>query len=62
MATPTPFTWGYCGWGNATPQLIEAADAVEQSRGFGPLLFVDIRIRRSVRAQMSLPFPTSCCL
>src|ERR1700681_4257208 len=46
----TLFTWGYYGWGNATPQLVEAVDAVEQSRGFEPPLFVDIRIRRTVRA------------
>lgn len=37
--------------GNATPQLVQAVDAVEQSRGFEPPLFVDIRIRRSVRAK-----------
>jgi hypothetical protein len=47
----TLFTWGYYGWGNATPQLVEAVDAVEQSRGFQPPIFVDIRIRRSVRAK-----------
>ncbi len=49
--TPTLFTWGYYGWGNHTPQLVEAVDAVERSRGFEPLLFVDIRIRRAVRAK-----------
>jgi hypothetical protein len=51
MATTTLFTWGYYGWGNHTPQLVEAVDAVERSRGFGPPLFVDIRIRRTVRAK-----------
>src|ERR1019366_5621079 len=45
------FTWGYYGWGNHTPQLVDAVDAVETSRGFEPPLFVDIRIRRNVRAK-----------
>lgn len=49
--TTTLFTWGYYGWGNATPQLVEAVDAVETARGFQPPLFVDIRIRRTVRAK-----------
>jgi hypothetical protein len=44
------FTFGYFGWGNSTPQLVQAVDAVERSRGFKPPLFVDIRIRRAVRA------------
>jgi hypothetical protein len=47
----TLFTWGYYGWGNATPHLVKAVDAVEKSGGFKPPLFVDIRIRRSVRAK-----------
>jgi hypothetical protein len=47
----TLFTWGYYGWGNHTPQVVEAVDAVERSRGFQPPLFVDIRIRRTVRAK-----------
>jgi hypothetical protein len=47
----TLFTWGYYGWGNLTPQLTEAVDAVETSRGFEPPLFIDIRIRRTVRAK-----------
>src|SRR5215470_2142601 len=47
----TLFTWGYYGRGNATPPLVEAVDAVEASRGFAPPLFVDIRIRRTVRAK-----------
>jgi hypothetical protein len=50
MGRTTIFTWGYYGWGNATPQLVEAVDAVETSRGFEPPIFVDIRIRRNVRA------------
>jgi hypothetical protein len=41
------FTWGYYDWGNHTPRLVEAVDAVERSRGFEPPLFVDIRIRRT---------------
>ena len=50
MAPITLFSWGYWGWGNATPQLLEAVDAVEAARGFRPPLFVDVRISRSVRA------------
>lgn len=46
----TFFSWGYWGWGNATPRLLEAVDAVEDTRGFAPPLFVDVRISRSVRA------------
>ncbi len=48
--TTTLFTFGYYGWGNHTPNLVEAVDAVETNRGFQPPIFVDIRIRRSVRA------------
>jgi hypothetical protein len=44
------FTFGYRGWGNETPKLVQAVDAVEQARGFGPPVFVDVRISRSVRA------------
>jgi hypothetical protein len=44
------FSWGYEGWGNHTEALVEIVDAVEASRGYGPPLFVDIRIRRAVRA------------
>jgi hypothetical protein len=51
MDKTTIYTWGYYGWGNHTPQLVEAVDAVERSRGFEPPLFVDIRIRRTVRAK-----------
>jgi hypothetical protein len=46
----TLFSFGYHGWGNATDRLIEVVDAVEASRGYDPPLFVDTRIRRSVRA------------
>ena len=46
----TLFAWGYYGWGNHTPQLVKAVDAAETGRGFEPPVFVDIRIRRSVRA------------
>jgi hypothetical protein len=45
------FTWGYYGWGNHTPHLVDAVNAVETSRGFEPPIFVDIRIRRNVRAK-----------
>ena len=44
------FSWGYFGWGNSTDQFVKAVDAVERSRGYKPPLFVDTRIRRSVRA------------
>lgn len=47
----TAFSWGYYGWGNRTSELVAALDAVERSRGFKPPIFVDIRIRRSVRAK-----------
>ncbi|MCY2987435.1 MAG: hypothetical protein NTY19_06160 [Planctomycetota bacterium] len=50
MRKITLFSFGYYGWGNATPKLIEAADAIERCRGFRPPIFVDIRIRRTVRA------------
>jgi hypothetical protein len=47
----TLFSWGYWGWGNATNELVQAVDAGEAMRGFGPPIFVDIRIRRNVRAK-----------
>ena len=47
----TLFMWGYCDWGNVTPQFVKAVDAVEKARGFTPPAFVDIRIRREVRAK-----------
>ena len=46
----TLYSFGYWGWGNATEQLVAAVDAVDRRRGFRPPLFVDIRIRRNVRA------------
>ena len=45
------FSFGYFGWGSATRQLIAVADAVESARGFGPPVFVDVRLRRAVRAE-----------
>jgi len=50
MKKLTIFSWGYWGWGSSAAQFIQAADAVEASRGFDPPLFVDIRLQRSVRA------------
>lgn len=50
MIKITLFSFGYWGWGNATPQLVQAVDAAEDARGFQPPLFVDVRISRSVRA------------
>jgi hypothetical protein len=47
----TVFSFGYHGWGNCTQRLVEAVNLVEASRGFLPPLFVDVRIRRSVRAR-----------
>ena len=47
----TLFSWGYWGWGNATDKLLAAVDATEKARGFEPPFFVDIRLRRSVRAK-----------
>ena len=44
------FSWGYEGWGNHTAELVKMVDAVEASRGFGPPLFVDVRLKRVVRA------------
>jgi hypothetical protein len=50
MNKTTIFTWRYFGWGNHMPQLRKTVDVVEANRGFEPLFFVDIRIRRSMRA------------
>ena len=50
MRRLTVFSWGFWGWGTATPQLVAAVDAAERRRGFAPPLFVDIRFRRSGRA------------
>jgi hypothetical protein len=44
------FMWGYWGWGGSTKELVEAFDAAEGQRGYEPPVFVDIRIRRAVRA------------
>jgi len=44
------FSFGYEGWGNATPELVRSIDAVELERGYEPPIFVDVRIRRSGRA------------
>lgn len=46
----TLFSFGYHGWGNHTAEFVRAVDAVEAARGFAPPVFVDTRIRRSVRA------------
>jgi len=32
MKPITIFSWGYDGWGTSTKQLLEAVDAVEESR------------------------------
>lgn len=50
MNSLTVFSWGYWGWGNATPQLVSALDSAEAERGFAPPVCVDARISRSVRA------------
>jgi hypothetical protein len=47
----TLFTWGYWGWGNATRELIRGIDAAERRRGYKPPVFVDVRLRRNVRAK-----------
>lgn len=46
----TIFTFGYWGWGNHTPQMVDAFDASEARAGFAAPLFVDTRFRREVRA------------
>ena len=46
----TLLSWGYWGWGTSTEVLVRTFDAVEASRGFGPPLFVDVRLKRAVRA------------
>lgn len=47
----TAFSWGYFGWGNNAKLLVETVDAVEARRGWEPPMFVDVRIRREVRAR-----------
>ena len=44
------FTFGYDSWGIATQQLVQAVDAIEHQRDFKSPMFMDIRIRRVVRA------------
>jgi hypothetical protein len=44
------FSWGYEGWGNAAPRLVHSVDLAEAARGYAPPVFVDVRIRRLVRA------------
>ncbi len=44
------FSWGYYGWGNHTRELVDMMDRVEAARGFAPPLWVDVRLRRQVRA------------
>jgi hypothetical protein len=46
----TMFSWGYWGWSKATRIFLEAADALEASRGYAPPIFVDIRFHRDVRS------------
>jgi hypothetical protein len=47
----TIFTFGYWGWGNSTHELIKAINSAERKKGFSPPVFVDIRLKRSVRAE-----------
>ena len=51
ISSLTLYTFGYWGWGNSTDKLVQAVDAAEDARGYRPPMFVDIRIRRSVRAR-----------
>jgi hypothetical protein len=50
MKPITTFTWGYWGWGTHARDFVRNVDAVEKVRGWRPPKFVDIRIRRTVRA------------
>jgi hypothetical protein len=50
MKRVTAFTWGYWGWGTHAEDFVRNVDAVERARGWRPPLFIDIRIRRTVRA------------
>ena len=50
MTPLSMFSWGYSGWGSATPQLKKAVDVVERARQYEPPFFVDIRMKRSGRA------------
>jgi hypothetical protein len=51
MVSLHAFTWGYHGWGSASAHFVRAVDALERRRGFRPLVFVDLRISRKVRAR-----------
>lgn len=51
LMTTLAFSWGYAGWGNHTRALVDLVDRVEAARGFAPPMFVDVRIRRAVRAE-----------
>ena len=42
--------WGYWGWGGSTKELALAFDEAEGQRGHEPPVFVDVRVRREVRA------------
>jgi hypothetical protein len=44
------FSFGYWGCGRATRELVRAFDEAEVARGFAPPLWVDIRLKREVRA------------
>jgi hypothetical protein len=46
----TLFSFGYYGWGGHLRKLVALTDAVEAKRGFGPPVFVDVRLRRAGRA------------
>lgn len=46
----TAFSFGYDGWGSSGRDLLDVTARVEASRGYGPPVFVDVRISRSVRA------------
>lgn len=46
----TIFSWGYYGWGSATPQFVKAVDAVQTEQGLKPPIFVDVRLKRQGRA------------
>lgn len=50
MSDLTMFTFGYWGWGSSTKVLLDVSAEVEKARGFGPPVFVDLRIQRNVRA------------
>lgn len=51
METLRAFTWGYHGWGSESRHFLRAADAFENSRGFEPPVFVDLRLSRGGRAE-----------